>query len=377
MNSIEILKPGTFVAMSGQKVTFADADLAAAASAYDPALHEAPIVVGHPVHDGPAYGWVKGLKIEGGRLAANPDQVDPAFAELVRKGHFKKVSASFYEPTSPNNPKPGSWYLRHVGFLGAQPPAVRGLKQVSLSEIEAGVVELADGWDTGSIGGMLRGLRDWILARFGQEDADKALPGDAIDYLLQSAGREQQKDMTAPSASFAEPASQPKETRVKTTQEQAAAAAAAAADTTAANPNDEALRTELAESQRRIADLEATNRRADDGRFLDALIDKGRVLPAQRAALVAFMSSLTEQGTVEFAEGDKTVKKAPRDFFREFLSTLPAQVDFAERAGGEHGEPASDAVALAEQIQDVQAAAAAKGRTLSPSEALANIKKGR
>ncbi|STD22410.1 Uncharacterised protein [Enterobacter asburiae] len=77
---------------------------------------------------------MKSLSLNGGDLLAEPDQLDPQFAELVGNGRFKKVSASFYLPDSPNNPKPGTLYLRHVGFLGAQPPSIKGLKQVSFGE---------------------------------------------------------------------------------------------------------------------------------------------------------------------------------------------------------------------------------------------------
>lgn len=66
-------------------------------------------------------------------LNAEPHQVDPEFAEMVNAGRFKKISASFYTPDAPNNPVPGVYYLRHVGFLGAQPPAVKGLKQAEFA----------------------------------------------------------------------------------------------------------------------------------------------------------------------------------------------------------------------------------------------------
>ncbi|OYW21050.1 MAG: hypothetical protein B7Z43_11640, partial [Sphingomonas sp. 12-62-6] len=46
----------------------AEADLAATAAAYDPAKFEAPIVVGHPALDAPAYGWVRGLAFAEGTL---------------------------------------------------------------------------------------------------------------------------------------------------------------------------------------------------------------------------------------------------------------------------------------------------------------------
>jgi len=131
---LQIFKPGRHTAMSGAELAFSESDLAATAAAYDPALAEAPIVVGHPAADAPAYGWVKALAFAEGGLEAEPDQVDPAFAEMVAAGRFKKISASFYPPESPKNPVPGVYYLRHVGFLGAQPPAVKGLRAPSFAE---------------------------------------------------------------------------------------------------------------------------------------------------------------------------------------------------------------------------------------------------
>ena len=112
-------KAGTHTDMHGTKLPFTQSDLAACVKAYDPSVHEAPLVIGHPKTEDPAWGWVKSLSLNGGDLLAEPDQLDPQFAELVGNGRFKKVSASFYLPDSPNNPKPGTLYLRHVGFRGA------------------------------------------------------------------------------------------------------------------------------------------------------------------------------------------------------------------------------------------------------------------
>lgn len=134
--SYEIFRAGTRTDANGNTVTITEADLAAAAQAYDPKVHEAPIVVGHPKADAPAYGWVKSLGVQNGVLTADFAQVDEGFADLVKAGRYKKVSASFYPPTSPNNPKPGVWTLRHVGFLGAQPPAVKGLSAISFADGE-------------------------------------------------------------------------------------------------------------------------------------------------------------------------------------------------------------------------------------------------
>ena len=54
--------------------------------------------------------------------------------DYVKNGLYKKVSASFYSPESKINPEPGKWSLRHVAMLGAQPPAVKGLKGFAYSE---------------------------------------------------------------------------------------------------------------------------------------------------------------------------------------------------------------------------------------------------
>lgn len=132
-NGLEIFKSGRHVAANGQTYEFSEADVLATARAYDPALHAAPLVVGHPTMDAPAYGWTRALSFAEHKLVAFPVDVDPAFAELVNAKRYANISASFYAPDSSVNPVPGVYYLRHVGFLGAHPPAVQGLKSPSFA----------------------------------------------------------------------------------------------------------------------------------------------------------------------------------------------------------------------------------------------------
>lgn len=129
--TIEIFRAGNHLDDQGVAHHFSEADLNGMASSYNPALREAPLTVGHPKDNLPAYGWVKSVaRSASGALAITPHQLEPQFAEMVQAGRFKKRSASFYPPQAPNNPTPGKWYLRHVAFLGAQPPAVAGLKDI-------------------------------------------------------------------------------------------------------------------------------------------------------------------------------------------------------------------------------------------------------
>ncbi|HGO5823789.1 TPA: peptidase [Mannheimia haemolytica] len=144
MNLIEIFKAGKRKDANGVEVNLTPDDLQKAVMAYDVNIFEAPVVIGHPEHNHPAYAWVKGLKLEGDTLKAELYQIDPAFSEIVEKGRYKKVSASFYLPDSENNPKKGALYLRHIGFLGAMPPAVKGLKNPIFAENEQGIIDFSD-----------------------------------------------------------------------------------------------------------------------------------------------------------------------------------------------------------------------------------------
>lgn len=111
-----------------------DALIDSALASFDVAKHEPPVVVGHPKTDAPAFAWVEALRegvVDGVRvLYARFKQVVPEFAAAAEQGRYKKISAAFY-------PEDGS--LRHVGFLGAAPPAVKGLPGLTWEESKASI----------------------------------------------------------------------------------------------------------------------------------------------------------------------------------------------------------------------------------------------
>ena len=181
---IEVFRPGTFKPMDGDPITYSAADLRAVADAYDPAVAPAPIVVGHPDTDAPAYGWVESFDYDADqeRLFANLHEIEPAFAELVKAGRFKKVSMAYFGPTQGHNPVPGTWYPKHLGFLGAAAPGVPGLKNASFAGDEGAAFEVAFGAADESAS-LFRKLRDLLIEKFGIEDADKALPSWQIEWL--------------------------------------------------------------------------------------------------------------------------------------------------------------------------------------------------
>ncbi|WP_301817768.1 2-oxoacid:acceptor oxidoreductase [Neisseria maigaei] len=329
--SYEIFRAGTRTDANGNTVTITHADLAAAAQAYDPKVHEAPIVVGHPKADAPAYGWVSGLKAENGVLTADFAQVDEGFADLVKTGRYKKVSASFYPPTSPNNPKPGVWTLRHVGFLGAQPPAVKGLSAISFAEGEVYVEFSEDAHlQTASL---LSRFRDWFIGRFGLEEADKVLPDWQIEAIKELAAVPQ----THAPAEFTESPPPPenhenKETPMSLEQELAAEKAAR-----------EAAEKKAAESQAELKKLQDEQHTAlrdgaheQNAEFAEGLVKEGRLKPADKDLVVKVLdfAEYPDDVTADFGEGSKKqpLSAALRAFF---TAVLPKQIHGGEMAKGE------------------------------------------
>lgn len=142
MDLIEIFKTGVHTASQGQILNVTKADLDRIVANFDPNKHDVPVVIGHPKSDHPAWAWVKSLIRIGEKLFYQEKDTVPAFDEMRRLKMFKKRSISLY---------PGGM-LKHVGWLGAQPPAIKGLNDANFaaanccdtfefSENEEGIVQ--------------------------------------------------------------------------------------------------------------------------------------------------------------------------------------------------------------------------------------------
>ena len=134
--TIHIFRAGTFNDTSNRCISFSESDLDVAAAAYNSQQkkgYNAPLCLGHPFNDSPQYGQTNALISRNGNLYAT---VTPGsdLVSLVRNRNYSKVSAAFYQPDHSQNPVKGAWTLKHIGFLGAMPPAVKGLESFEFSE---------------------------------------------------------------------------------------------------------------------------------------------------------------------------------------------------------------------------------------------------
>lgn len=384
-DTIQCFKAGSHVALSGAMLAFSAADLDATARAYDPALHEAPLVVGHPRTDGPAYGWVGALAHEANALEALPRQVNPEFAAMVNTGAFKKVSAAFWAPDAPGNPVPGVYYLRHIGFLGAAAPGVQGLRTPQFAGSDDGVVEFS-AWADADNASLWRQLRDWMLAKFGQDEADRVLPA----YLIGSVERDAQQEIAdeagqtsdaaaVPSPAFAAGTAAPAPHSAAAAAATTGSRAAASQETTPVDPKTaQALQAENEQLRQQLKDQASAGRQqrldaahADAVAFADGLVAQAQLAVAKRDLVVAALDALSQHGEDSgkvpmFAQGDAQVPLLPA--VRTLLGKLPrsvaagrvATVDAVGAAAVEAslaGNAAERRAAIAERFPDLQAGA--------------------
>lgn len=270
---IEIARAGTFTDSAGRPQTFTDSDLDAIANAYDPAKRDCPLVFGHPKTDAaPAFGWAEKLKAEGGKLLAQFGQVPDAVKKIVADGHYRHVSMSLM---------PDRVTLRHVALLGAAQPAIDGLKAVEL-----------------------RSRNDSITIDFVKGDN---MPGDDAQREI-GALKERIAALEKENASLKEQAKGHKDGK-----EKAEAEKKAAEEKEAKTAADFAAYKGAIENEKREARVAA-------------LVESGRVKPAEKADVLSFAMALASQNTtVDFAAPDGKTEKVSLEerYFRELESRNP------------------------------------------------------
>ena len=292
-----VFRAGTHTDSDGNKRTWTPADLDHMASSYNPTQHEAPVVIGHPKDNSPAFGWVRSLTHQDGTLFADAD-LQPELEKMIKRGLFKKRSISLYDDGS----------LRHIGFLGALPPAVKGLPDIQFGEGKAVTIEFAETHKQPE-GGKSMKFVEWIRQLAGKD-------GITLD------------DLPSPGPSFSETELQAridaarKEEREKTTQE----------FSEAGKKRDDDLKAR----EEKLRAKEAQARKDGISSFCEALQKEGKLTPAMMKVgmgMTNFLESIAAiETTIEFGEADSKKKQTPLEFMQSFLRGLPKAIEFREFA---------------------------------------------
>lgn len=264
----EVFKIGEHTDSSGNTKNWTEQDLDNIVAKYNEQNdHEAPLVIGHPKSNDPAYGWVDSLKRVGDRLLAKPKQVVKEFADAVKDGLYKKRSISLYPDGT----------LRHIGFLGAVPPAVKGLKDLAFNDADKNPITIELEFEEANNIDSLKLQIDSLKSQIAEK---KNLENQLTEY---------------------------KEKTDKLTKD-----------------FEDAVANRL-EAEQKLSSLYLKQRKLEYEQFLNEKLAYGNLTPAQAEAIKSLLASL--EAVQEFTESSReTIIEKVISSFKEFVNTLPQQI---------------------------------------------------
>jgi hypothetical protein len=301
--------------------------------------HNAPAVIGHPQDNNPAFGWVSALRLKDGVLEARFSDTDETFEQMCSEGRFRKRSASFYmEPAA----------LRHVGFLGAVPPAVKGLPDIQFNDGARAAVEISFNFNE----------ENSMDKQEENTQEDKKTFGEWLKEVLGGGGAGGQQPAPAP-ANFSEAQAQNLiESAVKK------ATDAITADFT---EKLSAKDTVIESLSKQVSGISTSGQRAEIASFVESIpAEKGRHF-LKGAGIAEFMETLatddaadTENAIVCFSEGDDgkrtEVKMSRVEWFKNYVNALPAFISFGESFGNLKASAEADTMVKAEDLSELRGA---------------------
>lgn len=265
-----------------------------------------PVKLGHNDKVGePAYGWMSSLNVRGKSLFADFTDVPSEIVDAVRQRRYNATSVELL-PAMTYQGKTFNNVLSGVAFLGAEHPAIKGMKPLSAAEFAEATNKL-----------ILTQEID-VTLKFTQEDTDNLV------LAAETKARTEMQTLVT-----------------------ASEAAKLAAET----------RANVAEAALKLANAETT--KAQFATAIDAAITNGVVLAKQRDTMLAFAAKFPAEVEVE----GKTVKAI--DAFKEFLSGLPVKVKFGEQ--GKARPIGSDAGAATQRAADAVDAAVQEYMLANPT----------
>ncbi len=321
----EVFRAGKHTSSNGQAKDWTEKDLDKIVEKYNPDFHEAPIVTGHPKDNDPAFGWVEEVKREGKSLKVKFKQVADEFQEWIDKGLYKKVSVSI-------SPEYG---LRHVGFLGAIPPAIKGLNYQFKEDINEEIYEFADfeqnlNWKFRDIGDVVGRIRDFFIEKYGLEEADRVIGSWSSKYI----GEKLQEDIVNYKETEENTLSL-KDLFAKFKGEKAEFQEFESEVKNAITPIlKKEIESEFAEKMKekdaKIAKLEADakkqeieKRKVDFKEFAEKLHKEGKLVSDKINTVIDFMEAFNGIGEFEFSEGEENKKENALEKFKNFMESMP------------------------------------------------------
>jgi len=273
--------------------------------ARDESFSGVPYVLGHPDTNHPAYGWASEFKVSSNGESGNEcgwslfvrGKVHEALRKAIDAGFYKNISVAFNKATM---------LLRHIGFLGAVPPAVDGMQPIKFTPGE----EL-----------------ETYKSEFAAQDGDQKQKGHAMggfNFNYETDAweyRNAKGEVVDAPEGVSAPAFKPEAPKP------AQAAGTGDKDFSAGLADlEKTVATLKADKEKLAADVEAERerRKFDAAKaFVDTLVKDEKLTPAQAGGMAEFMAALPDDAEMSFADAEaKEVKTSPQAYFQALVSSF-------------------------------------------------------
>ena len=355
---IDIFRAGKQTSSEGWTHTWTEAELDSIVSnskGGDPA----PVIIGHLHETAPAWAWTGKLRRVGDRLQVRLKDIHDDFRQAVADNLYRNRSAAFRKTDS-------GYALHHVAFLGGAAPAVQGLEPVSFEEDGGDLFEFTMAATVSlpieqlnALEQTFRSLREWIIERSGLDEADRILPSWRIGIF--ETPTETLHAERLPTMSLVDNNGDAEERLADITRREAEN-----------TRRDEEIKAREDAHNRKVA-------LHDAGVKVDGHVAAGRILPAEREQIAAFMASLDDGGSddalIEFSDGSDTRKVSQAKIFDSLLDALPKRVDYSENAPAGNAPPPETADdTIATKARTYHAEQRKSGNMISYAQAVDHIR---
>lgn len=336
--TIELFRAGKQTDGAGITREWTEADLDKIIEATNKKIDDVPAVIGHPKENSPAFAWFMPEKLfrEGKQLFGIMGDITKEFGDALRRKNFKHRSISLRNDFS----------LAHVGFFGGKPVAVKGMAAFNFKEGE----ELQEfSFEFGEhdfsehqimtlinmIGGMFQNFRDKMLEKDGIEKTDSVISQFKIDALKRAesnTGHLNENNRFKEPNILKNPGQKPDNggnTNMdyeKLFKEEQDKNSAITTELDSVKKESKDFSEKLIASEAKVTTLEteketsvtkAKNKGYEE--YAEKLVTDEKILPAHKNTVIAMQKTLDGQEAIDFAEGDKTVKKTPLEIYRADL----------------------------------------------------------
>jgi hypothetical protein len=347
--TMEVFRAGKQTDSAGNTKEWTKKDLDKIVSQFKELGEDVPATIGHNVKNKPAYGWFKSFYRKGKSLFGEMEDVVDEFGEMLKKKMFKNRSIALRPNLS----------IRHMAFLGAEPPAIKGMKDFAFSEADEFAeyeFEMSDEKRNAfriesafkSVGRLFQIVRDKKIEKDGLEKANDIIPQWDIDNL-------KDVELIKDDSSFNEPNNQGNQNpnnggNTMDFKEQYDAEKAKNEKLTADLETANAKVSENAEykekfeaSEKKVETLETEKATAiaeaktkEYSEYAESLVKDEKILPSQKDSVVAMQRTLDGQESIDFAEADgSTSKKTPLDIYKLQIESNSVGTLFGEKFEGE------------------------------------------